>query len=174
MGVDRRAQIGREPTDDLGELYSALSGRLEQIVRGGLRGSDAVIEDACQFAWTRLVDHSDRVERETALGWLAKTAFHEALKLTRRRARELRLVDELQHGDGMTPHPGAPGPAELVEQRQALRAIGTLPVRQQRVLWLRGLGLSYGEMAAHEECTRRTVERQLARARRSLREWVAE
>jgi RNA polymerase sigma factor (sigma-70 family) len=170
MGVDRGAQTAREPTDDLAELYKSLAGRLERIVRGGLHGSDAVIEDACQFAWTRLVDHSDRVQRETALAWLAKTAFHEALKLTRRRARELPLGDELH----TTPQRRAAGPAELLEQRQALKAIATLPVRQQRVLWLRGLGLSYGEMAAHEACTRRTVERQLARARQSLRELVAE
>ena len=171
MGVDRRPRIGPESRDDLGELYSAFSGRLERIVRGGVRGSDAVIEDACQIAWTRLVDHGDRVQRETALGWLTKTACHEALRLTRRRARELPLSE---HAEGATAERRATGPAELVEQRQVLKAIESLPSRQQRILWLRGLGLSYGEMAAHEACTRRTVERQLAHARRSLRELVAE
>ena len=36
---------------DVGELYRSLAGRLEQIVRLDIRASDAVIEDACQFAW---------------------------------------------------------------------------------------------------------------------------
>jgi DNA-directed RNA polymerase specialized sigma24 family protein len=44
-----------------------------------------------------------------------------------------------------------------------------LPIRQQRLLWLHALGLTYTEMAAHEGCTRRTVERQLLRAKRGVR-----
>src|SRR5437763_2071052 len=91
VGLDQRATIATDTsgngTGDVGELYSALSGRLEQIVRGGVCGSDAVIEDACQFAWSRLVHHGDRVRHDTALGWLAKTAVREAFKLTRRQAR---------------------------------------------------------------------------------------
>ena len=45
-----------------------------------------------------------------------------------------------------------------------------LPERQQRLVWLQGLGLSYTEMAAHEGATPRTVERQLMRAKKRLRE----
>jgi RNA polymerase sigma factor (sigma-70 family) len=170
MGIDQRAALAANASGsgDLGELYNALSGRLERIVRGRVRGSDALVEDACQFAWSRLVHHGDRVQRDTALGWLAKTAFHEAFRLARRQARELSLEGVSDHG--ATLQCRAPTPAELIEHRQALAAIGSLPVRQQRVLWLCGLGLSYGEMARNEACTRRTVERQLARARQNLRD----
>ncbi len=59
---------------------------------------------------------------------------------------------------------------ELVEQRARLETIGRLPERQQRLMWLQGLGLSYTEMAEHEGATPRTVERQLMRAKKRLRE----
>jgi len=75
------------PTDaalPVAELYRELSGRLEQIVRFDVRAPESVIEEACQFAWGRLMDHRHRVRRESALSWLARTAVREAFKLRRR------------------------------------------------------------------------------------------
>jgi RNA polymerase sigma factor (sigma-70 family) len=154
--------------DDIGELYRSLSKSLERIVRAGVHGPEPVIEEACQFAWSRLVCHRDRVRRETALGWLTRTAVREAFRVTRQATRELSLdagetAAEI-HGQLL-----APCPAELVEQRDRLAALSSLPRRQQRVLWLRGLGLSYEEIAVRERCTARTVERQLLHARTTLR-----
>ncbi|HEX4279439.1 MAG TPA: sigma factor-like helix-turn-helix DNA-binding protein, partial [Solirubrobacteraceae bacterium] len=63
-----------------------------------------------------------------------------------------------------------PTPEKLFEQRQRLNDVSLLPVRQQRLLWLHAFGLTYVEIAAHEHCSRRTVERQLLRARARLRE----
>jgi DNA-directed RNA polymerase specialized sigma24 family protein len=60
------------------------------------------------------------------------------------------------------------GPDERLEHRQRLGRLGALPVRQQRLLWLHGLGFSYREMAVREGCTARTVERQLLRARHAV------
>jgi RNA polymerase sigma factor (sigma-70 family) len=154
---------------DIDDLYRALSKRLERIVRFGVRAPDPVIEDACQFAWSRLVHHGDRVQRDTALSWLVKTAVHEAFKLMRRGARDVSLEREIEDREDIGGAARGPGPAELLEQHEQFAAIGVLPVRQQRLLWLGGLGLSYEEMALHEACTTRTVERQLIRARRSLR-----
>jgi RNA polymerase sigma factor (sigma-70 family) len=172
MGIDQLPSANPPAADDLAELYNALSGRLERIVRGRVRGSDALIEDACQFAWSRLVHHGNRVRRDTALGWLAKTAFHEAFRMSRRQARELPLDGDFEQASMLQRR--TPGLGELVEQRQALAAIRGLPPRQQRILWMRGLGLSYGEMALHESCSRRAVERQLMRGRRTLSELSAE
>ena len=157
-----------ELVDDVGELYRSLSKSLERIVRALVHAPEPVIEEACQFAWSRLVYHRDRVRRETALGWLTRTAVREAFKATRRAARELSL-DAGEPAADVHAQLLAPGPAELVEQRDRLAALSSLPRRQQRVLWLRGLGLSYEEIAGRERCTARTVERQLLHARTRLR-----
>ncbi|MBV9685381.1 MAG: sigma-70 family RNA polymerase sigma factor [Solirubrobacterales bacterium] len=152
---------------DVGELYGLLARRLEHIVRLDVRAPDAVIEDACQFAWSRLLHHRHRVHRDTVVTWLARTAVHEAFKLLRRDRRELSL-DTVAEDAIATPAPPSGSPHELAECRERLAGIGRLPVRQQRVLWLHALGLNYAEIADYEECTLRTVERQLLRARRRI------
>jgi RNA polymerase sigma factor (sigma-70 family) len=159
-----------QPAGDVAELYRTLSGRLEQIVRTDVRAPDAVIEDACQFAWSRFVQHSERVRREAALSWLVKTAVHEAFKLLRRadRCQPLDLAAEQTGDSGLAA--GAPAPEQLLAARERLASIRALPERQQRLLWLHALGLSYAEMARYTGCTSRTVERQLLRAKHRLRE----
>jgi RNA polymerase sigma factor (sigma-70 family) len=162
---------------DVSELYRVLSGRVEQIVRLDVSAPDPVIEDACQFAWTRLVHHRHRVRRDSALPWLVKTAVHEAFKLIRRESRELSLDAVLDQCEPGLDEPAAlsvraPAPEDLIEQRERLAVIRRLPERQQRLLWLQAAGLSYAEMAAHEGSTLRTVERQLLRAKRGLRDGV--
>ncbi|MDQ6817980.1 MAG: sigma-70 family RNA polymerase sigma factor [Actinomycetota bacterium] len=153
---------------DLGELYLALARSLERIVRHDVRAPEGVIEEACQFAWSSLAYHRHRVRRDAALSWLAKTAVHEACKLIRRGARELSLDATLEEGESAI-RLRTSAPQELVEQRDRLAGIRGLSERQQRLVWLQALGLSYAEMAAHEGYTSRTVERQLFRARSALR-----
>jgi RNA polymerase sigma factor (sigma-70 family) len=154
---------------DVDALYRSLSPRLERIVRTDVRASDPVIEDACQFAWSRLVHHAGRVRHETALSWLATTAIHEAFKLIRRQDRELSLDAAVEQAGDAVLAAGAPSSAELFENRERLQAIRSLPERQQRVLWLHALGLSYTEIAIYTGWTPRTVERQLLRAKRTMR-----
>jgi len=153
---------------DVGELYGLLARRLEQIVRVDVHAPDVVIEDACQFAWSRLLHHRDRVRRERVMTWLVRTAVHEAFKLLRRSGREL----SLEEAEEPMVLPEAT-PSELFEFRDRLAALGRLPERQQRAIWMHGLGLNYGEIAAREDCTVRTVERQLLRARQRIRELEA-
>jgi len=165
--IEEATEIG---AGEVGELYGSFAGRLEQIVRLDVRASDAVIEDACQVAWFRLLHHCQRIHRETVIAWLARTAVNEALRSLRRGRRELPLEAAIEDGEapayliaGATPH-------ELVELRERLGEVCRLPERQQRFVWLHAAGLSYAEMAAHEGCTLRTVDRQLVRARRTIRD----
>jgi RNA polymerase sigma factor (sigma-70 family) len=154
------------------ELYRELSQRLEQIVRFDSRAPESVVEEACQVAWGRLMDHRHRVRREGALSWLARTAVREALRLRHRDGRCLPLevtLEEESAPDAAT----LPGPDELFERRERLASIRQLPERQQRVLWLHALGLTYVEIARHTGDTTRTVERQLLRARRAARKAAA-
>jgi RNA polymerase sigma factor (sigma-70 family) len=162
------ADTGTVPNDrlgDVGELYGLLARRLEQLVQRDVRAPEAVIEDACQIAWSRLLRHRDRVQRETVMGWLLRTAVREALRLSRRDRRELPLEatdqEELQRTQS--------SPVHLVECRERIAELGRLPERQQRAVWLHAIGLNYGEIAEYEGCTARTVERQLLRARQAIR-----
>jgi RNA polymerase sigma factor (sigma-70 family) len=158
-----------EPALPVAELYRDLSERLEQIVRFDVRAPESVVEEACQFAWGRLVDHRHRVRRETALSWLARTAVREALKL-HAHARRCISLDMALDADRAAEMPTLAGPDELLERRERLASIRRLPARQQQMLWLHALGLTYAEIGRHTGCTTRTVERQLLRAKRALRE----
>ncbi|HWF34776.1 MAG TPA: sigma-70 family RNA polymerase sigma factor [Solirubrobacteraceae bacterium] len=153
---------------DVEELYRLLSPRLRQIVRADVHAPEAVIEDACQIAWSRLIRHSERVRRETALSWLVTTAVREAFRLSRRDRRELSLDAELERAGELPFASPAPGPAELVELRDRLAELGQLGERQQRLVWMHAAGLTYVEIAERTGDTLRTVERQLLRARGRL------
>lgn len=153
---------------DVAELYGLLAKRLEQIVRLDVRAPDVVIEDACQFAWTRLVHHRHRVHRETVMSWLARTAVHEAFKVIRRGSRELSLDAAAEEDPPIVS--SVPGPDVLLEHWERLAELGRLPERQQRLVWMHAVGLSYVEIAVREGCTVRTVDRQLIRARRAIRQ----
>jgi RNA polymerase sigma factor (sigma-70 family) len=153
---------------DFDELYRLLAPRLRQIVRSDVRASETVIEDACQIAWSRLIRHADEVRREAALTWLATTAVREAFKLARRDQRELSLDAELERS-GELPFPSREaGPAEVVELRDRLAELRRLPERQQRLMWMHAAGFTYVEMADRTGDSRRTVERQLLRAKGRL------
>jgi RNA polymerase sigma factor (sigma-70 family) len=166
---DSGQRVGLAGTGDVAELYGQLSKRLERIVRRDVRAPDPVIEDACQFAWFTLVSHRDRVRPATTLPWLVKTAQHEAFKLVRRDRRDHSLDAALETGGEATLRLTAPDLEELAVEHDRLGQLERLPTRQQRLLWLQGFGLSYTEMARHTGYTRRTVERQLLRAKQAVR-----
>lgn len=154
---------------DVAELYEDRAGQVRRLVRHEVRAPEPVIEDACQFAWSRLVHHRDRVHRDTAVAWLVSTAIREAFKLIRRGNRDLSLEGLLDQGGDVPCAAAALTPEEIVEHRARLEALRSLPERQRRLVWLQGIGLSYAEMADHTGATTRTVERQLLRARRKLK-----
>ncbi|MGA2013602.1 MAG: sigma-70 family RNA polymerase sigma factor [Solirubrobacteraceae bacterium] len=160
----------------VGELYADRAERVRRLVRAGVHAPEPVIEDACQFAWIRLLHNRPRVRNDTAQAWLVATAVHEAYKLLRRQHRDVSLDGLLELGGGEIAPPGATTALEdLVAQRARLEAIRALPERQQRLVWLQTLGLSYAEIAAQTGDSMRTVERQLLRAKRLLaREEAAE
>ncbi|HEX5193502.1 MAG TPA: sigma-70 family RNA polymerase sigma factor [Solirubrobacteraceae bacterium] len=162
--------------DDVARLYREEAVRIRKLVRMHVVASSALVEDACQIAWCRLLIHRARVRRESARAWLVQVAVHEALKAIAREGRE-RSLEALQERDRRPDRGVEPAIAstltptlieDLVEQRARLDSVRALPDRQRRLVWLQGLGLSYREMAGETGMTRRTVERQLMRARVSL------
>ena len=144
--------------------------RLVRIVRSSVHAPDPVIEDACQSAWSRLLHERDRVEPERAVGWLVTTALREALRSVRRAGYEASLDTLVESGAEFASPRADRAPEPVLECRERLRALTALSERQQRLLWLYGLGLTYEEIARTQGCTSRTVERQIQRARTVLRE----
>jgi RNA polymerase sigma factor (sigma-70 family) len=153
-----------ETLQEVADLYATQAVRVRRLVHLRLTAPEAVVEDACQVAWMRLVRNRSRVRRQTAAGWLVRVAAREALRLMDLGERD-RPLEELE-ADGCG---RAPDLIEAFADRQVrLRAIDRLPERQQRLVWLQGLGFSYSEMAGVTGDSPRTVERQLVRARRKL------
>jgi RNA polymerase sigma factor (sigma-70 family) len=189
LGPRRQPAGGAEPDggllvdlDDVARLYGEEAVRVRRIVRMSVTAPPALIEDACQVAWTRLLIHRARLRRESARAWLVRVAIREVVKSIQRERRERSLEALLEQGRRSTV--GGADEAEmtlstpaliedLVEQRNRLESIDALPERQRRLVWLQGLGLSYREMAGETGMTRRTVERQLIRAHSALAEAAA-
>jgi RNA polymerase sigma factor (sigma-70 family) len=167
VSISLRGSLVATQRADLGARYRKLADRLQEIVRADVRAPDAVIEDACQVAWTRLMRDPERVRDDRTLAWLARTAVREACRQIRRDSRHLSLDSEL--ASCASPSSRGAQPQEWLEQRERLALVGRLPLRQQRMLWLHALGLHYDEIAAHDSCSARTVERQLLRAKRAVR-----
>ncbi len=157
------------PCADVASLYATHSGRLKRLVSLDIHASDQVIDEACQRAWHQLVTHSEQVRSDTALPWLVRIAVNTALKELNRSRREIPLEALTQLGEEGRLSQARSDPSRVAEARIELESVSGLPQRQQRMLWLLALGHTYAEIAASENCTVRTVERQLIRAKRRLR-----
>jgi len=152
----------------LSALYAQLSPELERIVSANIRADAALLEEACQIAWAGLVANRDRLVPGTELGWLATTATREALKLARTERRELSLDAEEEAEGELLELALTPEPQQVIELRERLAEVRQLPARQQRLVMLHGFGYRYEEIALVTGESRRTVERQLLRAKRRL------
>jgi RNA polymerase sigma factor (sigma-70 family) len=153
---------------EVAELYARSAGLVRGQVCSEVTASEAVIDDACQFAWIRLLHHHHRVGRDRAVSWLITTALHEVFKLVRRDGHDLSLEELIEDTGDLRINRTAPPPAETVGARLRLELLRELPERQERLIWLQGLGFNYPEMATEADMTVRTVERQLMKARRTL------
>lgn len=154
---------------EVAALYARSAGLVRGQVCSEVTAPDAVIDDACQFAWIRLLHHRDRVGPECAVSWLITTALHEVFKLVRREGRDLSLEQLMEETGDLRINRTAPAPEETVGARLRLELLRELPERQERLIWLQGLGFSYPEMAVEADLSVRTVERQLMKGRRNLR-----
>jgi len=154
---------------ELASLYPRLNPQLQRVVARNVTAPAVVIEEACQFAWSRWLAARGGIATPATLGWLITTATREALHLVRAQAREVSLEDP-GVADRVVALPSrAPDPQRVVVLQEQLAQIHQLPVRQQRMVWLLGLGFDYNEIASRTGDSRRTVERQLQRAKHKLR-----
>lgn len=154
---------------DLSAAFTHLAPRLQRAVSRNVRGPESLIEEACQIAWSRWLVRQDDIAPGSMLGWLITTATREALHLLRQQARHVSLEARSEHEGQVVELPArTPGPEQVAEFHDRLAEVRRLPERQQTVVWMQGFGYQYREIAARTGTTRRSVERQLLRARRTL------
>jgi RNA polymerase sigma factor (sigma-70 family) len=155
-------------------LYLELQPQLLRILTRNLEAPEWVIAEACQAAWGLLVPQGSEVAAGQELGWLSTTATRTAIRILRRERfsePHAELPEPVRLDDRRA---GGSDPERAVELRERLAEIKRLPVREQRVVMLYGFGYAYQEIAAVTGDSRRTVERQLTRARQRLAQLAEE
>src|ERR1700735_3104629 len=137
-----------EPRQHMDVLYAELQQQLVRIVATNVQAPEGMIEDACQSAWGALLIHRGEIASGSELGWLSTTATREALRLLRNE-RTVTPLDDLAEPISLDAYrPATPDPEQALEAGGRLAKTRRLPIRQQRVVWLQGLGYDYLEIAA--------------------------
>lgn len=157
---------------DEAKLYAHHANLLLRIVSRRASAPQTVVEDACAFAWTQLLRYQP--ERERVVAWLVTVATREAWTLAERESRETSIealgTSESPEGAYARLEDLGASLEDQLHARDALRSAASLPERERQALARQVAGLSYEEMAAETGDSKRTVERQLMRAHKRIRE----
>jgi len=131
-----------------------------------VRTSSANVEDACSRAWLQMLRYQPA--RETLLSWLVRTGTREAVKLDRRARRDDELLDDATDER----HTVTLSIAARLDVLAAFEAIADARLREREaeILAAHVAGYTYAEIGLAKRLTPRTVERQLSRAKRKLRD----
>jgi RNA polymerase sigma factor (sigma-70 family) len=130
---------------DEAERYQRHHGALVRAVARVVDAPRELIEDACQGALTTLLQRQP--ERVAIFAWLRVVAVHEAYRLCRVHRHDARLK-EVDHGEGWEAVVASGTTIDdVIEARQALRLLASLPERQREDLSLQVAGFSYREIA---------------------------
>lgn len=148
---------------DEAQLYERYAERLERMVTSQVQSSHVVVEEACANTWLILL--RCQPARHTTWPWLKVVAIREAWRLDEleRRTLPIDLLASEPEIDCRV-HELAEFHAELAQLERDLGA------RKRRILLLSAMGFTYVEIAEITGDSRRTVERQLLRARREVRD----
>lgn len=161
---------------DESELYRRHHRALLARTRRAVRAPEALIEDACQFAWLALCRHQP--ERDNVLAWLGVVARHEALRLVGQWKRltpasSVSITDERgnrqEFDPDLTPAPER-DPLDALDARATFDALAALKPAQRSALALKAFGFSYREI--QRLCGDRTytwVNRHITEGRAALR-----
>lgn len=153
-------------------IYRQHARELERRVATRARAEPRTIEDACSFAWMQLITHPS-IELDApcdgALAWITRTAVREAWRLEATRARDELLGEAALRREPRRREQAMRAVDELAAQRARLDLVAQIPPRPRRFLLRHALGHGYREIAAQENASLTTTNKQIARARRLLR-----
>ena len=160
-----------EPSPARGDedaLYRRHHRDLERAVARTVHAPRELIEDACQNARTIML--RAQPDRSSIFGWLYVVATREAFRLCERERRHRHLDAMLPNGSWDAVIADAFSIDDILEAREALAILASLPDRQRADLTLLVAGFSYVEIA--ELTGGRTytnVNKHIAKARARVR-----
>jgi RNA polymerase sigma-70 factor (ECF subfamily) len=148
-------------------LFRALAPGLCALVTryvGSRAVAEEIVQDLFLDVWTRRAELT--IDRSIA-AYLFTAARNRALNQAKRERRvDLTLIERADQSD-----PSAPGEAELLDALELQDAIAQLPARCRLIFTLnRHQDLSYTEIAASLGLSVKTVETQMGRALKALRD----
>jgi DNA-directed RNA polymerase specialized sigma24 family protein len=166
-------QLDRD--EQLTRFYRVHADRLRHDIARRARGvDDAIIDDACAFAWEVLCRRPDiDLERYEAYWWLYKVALRKAWALGRARRRQ-QPIGGLNGADD-SPEPiclesdVADVVADRVDRATVHEVLGRLHWRERRELLLYAHGFSYDEIAQVTGTSYTAVNRWIVRGKNALR-----
>lgn len=144
--------------------FARYAHRLEKAVRANVRAPDAVIEDACSFAWLQRLTHEP--DRATVYPWLTKIAIRHAWRLMSRETREVPLESL---AEDMDVRHAAVDVELAMRARDAIIAVADLPERRRQLVSMILAGYAHDEISQLTNMSCRTINKQLTKARKSLR-----
>jgi DNA-directed RNA polymerase specialized sigma24 family protein len=153
-------------------IHGEYARELQRRVARRAHADPQTIEDACSQAWLQLLTHRsvDLGPPDCGvLGWLTQTATREAWRLAARQLRDGLLDPATIDGERRLRGPLGAGADELADQHARLDLVAQIPQRPRRFLLRLALGYSYRDIAAHEDASMTTTNKQIARAKRLLR-----
>ena len=164
------AATPRQPKsrDDEDELYRRHHRDLERAVARAVNAPRELIEDACQNAWAIML--RAQPDRTSIFGWLYVVATREAFRLCECDHRHLHLEAMLPEGSWDAVIADAFSIDDILEVREALEILASLPDRERADLTLLVAGFSYVEIARLTGGrTYTNVNKHLAKARARVR-----
>jgi DNA-directed RNA polymerase specialized sigma24 family protein len=145
--------IRLQRAEEIARFYERHAKRLQRAIRaktGGL--DDDGIEDACSYAWEKLLQRPDiDLDHHDAYWWVYRVAIRRAWLLARRQRRE-QPGGGLNGADDDRPEPMAQTDdiidvvADRIEHATFRETLGELHWRERRELLLLASGFSYAEI----------------------------
>jgi DNA-directed RNA polymerase specialized sigma24 family protein len=146
------------------DLYADQHVRLRAVVARAANTCDANIDDACSFAWLRLVTRQPR--RATVFGWLAKVAIREAWRLDRAHSGAGADVESPEIADEADPV------SDRIALEETLEGLAAIHPRKRSMLVMHAIGLTHAEIAAQHGISPARARELVYRARLQLAQLV--
>ena len=157
--------VPRPQQGDEHELFVKYADKLHAHVKRTVRTTPEIIDDACAFAWMKLV--SNQPDRATIFPWLSVVARNKAIELDRMSHRTLGIDAILLAETLVSRDRGASTKQGLLEVEERLSQLNP---RQRAMVFLQAAGWRYSEIAEDMGVSQSRVNGVLVQAREKFRQ----